>query len=79
MALGLPIISTNVGGVPFLINDGVTGLLVNPNDSVQMSKKINKLISGEIDVTQIIKNAREKVSYYDKHIISKQWHEVIEA
>ena len=62
MALGLPIVSTNVGGIPYLIDDGVTGLLINPSDSDQMAEKINELISGKIDGHQILKNAREEVS-----------------
>src|SRR5690606_2235082 len=32
MALGLPIVSTNVGGIPFLIENGHEGILVNPDD-----------------------------------------------
>jgi len=77
MALGLPIVSTNVGGVPYLIDDNVTGLLVEAKKSEQMVEKINKLISGKIDGYQIVKNAREAVSHYDKNEIIKQWCQTI--
>ena len=30
MALGIPVVSTNVGGLPFLITDKVDGVLVEP-------------------------------------------------
>jgi glycosyltransferase involved in cell wall biosynthesis len=33
MAAGLPVVSTAVGGVPELVQEGVTGLLVPPNDA----------------------------------------------
>jgi glycosyltransferase involved in cell wall biosynthesis len=33
MALGLPVVATEVGGMPEIVRDGVTGLLVPPNDS----------------------------------------------
>ena len=77
MALGLPIVSTNVGGVPYLIDDKVTGLLVEAKKSEQMVEKINELISGKIDGYQIARNAREAVSYYDKNEIIKQWCQTI--
>ena len=77
MALGLPIVSTNVGGVPYLIDDNVTGLLVEAKKSEQMVEKINELISGKIDGYQIARNAREKVSHYDKNQIIKQWCQTI--
>lgn len=78
MALGLPIISTNVGGIPYLIDDGVTGLLIDPNDSDQMAGKINELISGKIDGYQITRNARKRVSILDKKRIIKQWYDIID-
>ena len=77
MALGLPIVSTNVGGVPYLIDDNVTGLLVEAKKSEQMVEKINELISGKIDGYQIARNAREAVSHYDKNEIIKQWCQTI--
>jgi len=77
MALGLPIVSTNVGGVSYLIDDNVTGLLVGAKKSEQMVGKINELISGKIDGYQIARNAREKVSHYDKSQIIKQWCQTI--
>ena len=77
MALGLPIVSTNVGGVPYLIDDNVTGLLVEAKRSEQMVEKINELISGKIDGYQIARNAREAVSHYDKNESIKQWCQTI--
>ena len=78
MALGLPIVSTNVGGIPSLIDDGVTGLLIEPNDSDQMAEAINKLISGKIDGYYITKNARDKISIMDKKEVIKQWYDIID-
>jgi len=77
MALGLPIVSTNVGGVPYLIDDNVTGLLVEAKKMEQMVGKINELISGKIDGYKIARNAREVVLHYDKNEIIKQWCQTI--
>lgn len=40
MALGRPCVGTKVGGVPDLIEDGVTGLLVSPDDHKALAKAI---------------------------------------
>jgi glycosyltransferase involved in cell wall biosynthesis len=42
--LKIPIIATNVGGIPELITDNVTGILVPPNNSEVLLKKINELL-----------------------------------
>ena len=78
MALGLPIVSTNVGGVPYLIDDNVTGLLVEAKKSEQMVGKINELISGKIDGDFITRNARQRISIMDKKEIIKKWYDIID-
>jgi len=78
MALGLPIVSTNVGGVPYLIDDNVTGLLVGAKKSEQMVGKINELISGKIDGDFITRNARQRISIMDKKEIIKKWYDIID-
>jgi glycosyltransferase involved in cell wall biosynthesis len=45
MACGLPLIGTNVGGIPDLILHGDTGLLVPPADPNELARAINELIS----------------------------------
>ncbi len=44
MAYGCPIVSTNVGGIPELIQDDVNGLLCLPEDPQCLAEKINLLI-----------------------------------
>ena len=42
--MGLPVISTSVGGVPDLLTDGETGLLVGDNDVDGMEQAIFRLL-----------------------------------
>jgi glycosyltransferase involved in cell wall biosynthesis len=44
MAAGKAIVATRVGGIPVLINDGVEGLLVSPNDSASLGNAIDRLL-----------------------------------
>jgi glycosyltransferase involved in cell wall biosynthesis len=43
MACGVPIVSTNVGGVPYLVEDGRTALLVAPGDPERMAEAVGRL------------------------------------
>ena len=48
-ALGLPVIASAVGGIPEVIDDGVTGLLVQPNDVRALAEALRRVLnnSGE--------------------------------
>ena len=44
LACGLPVVSTDVGGIPFLLQHGVTALLVAPGDAPAMAKAMLTLL-----------------------------------
>jgi glycosyltransferase involved in cell wall biosynthesis len=45
MASGVPVIATNVGGIPEIINHGSTGFLVPPASPEKLAASINSLLS----------------------------------
>ncbi|MHB8485802.1 MAG: glycosyltransferase family 4 protein [Candidatus Acidiferrales bacterium] len=47
MALGRPVVGGDHGGTPEVVRDGVTGLLVNPNDLEALTHCLIKLLQGE--------------------------------
>lgn len=47
MAAGLPVIATSVGGVPEIIEDEVTGLLVPPSNPAALSGAILRLLNNQ--------------------------------
>src|SRR5699024_7524492 len=64
MDAGLPIVSSNVGGLPEVIADGETGLLVNPRDPQALADALRKL-RYDADLAQKFAAAgREKVLGY---------------
>jgi len=73
MALGLPVVSTNVGGLPYLINDNVDGLLVPSQDVDAMVHAIVQLKSDENLANTLIMNARSKVEDFAWGIIKLKW------
>nr|WP_321228490.1 glycosyltransferase family 4 protein [uncultured Psychroserpens sp.] len=77
MALGLPVVSTNVGGMPFLINNSFNGVLVEPNDQDQMVEAIIEILNNDIKRDHIIKNARLKVEQFDWQKVKKRWTDIL--
>jgi glycosyltransferase involved in cell wall biosynthesis len=45
MATGLPVVSTNIGGIPEMIIDNETGFLVQPGDTAAMADAIETVIN----------------------------------
>ncbi|MFN7270510.1 MAG: glycosyltransferase, partial [bacterium] len=45
MASGIPVVTTRVSGIPELVEDGETGLLVEPRDPVALAGAIRRLLA----------------------------------
>ncbi len=57
----IPVVSTRVGGVPEVVLDGETGILVEPGDSEQLAQAILTLIENPALRRQMGKRGREHV------------------
>ncbi len=77
MALGLLIVSTNVGGIPDLIEDGKEGMLVNANDPDQMMSAIVKGIHQPDKSFEMTLRARQRAEQYDWKAVRPKWKNVI--
>ncbi|HOM66397.1 MAG TPA: glycosyltransferase family 4 protein [Ignavibacteriales bacterium] len=56
LACGLAVISTNVGGIPDYITDGINGFLIEPNNKEQLTNKILYVLNNQAEVQKIIDN-----------------------
>lgn len=79
MALGMPIITTNVGGLPYLIKDGKDGYLSNPKNAEAMVKNIDKLLSDSNQSSQISLNCRAKAESWGWCEVKNKWFEILES
>lgn len=61
MAFGLPVVCTRAGGVPEIVDDGVTGLIVEPGDASQLAESISRLLGDRAERQRLGQAAREKV------------------
>jgi len=63
MALGTPCISTKVTGIPEIIRNNITGLLINEKDAVQLATAIERLFNNEDLGIALSKNARDLIEH----------------
>ena len=70
MAAGKAIVASNAGGMSDLIEDGVSGLLVNPEDENRQIQILEKLITDNEMRLTISTNARDSIN--NKTLIKKQ-------
>lgn len=75
MALGLPVISTSVGGIPYLIENKEDGLLVAKNDVEKMVTCVISLIDG--NHKNITINARKKVEKFGWEHLRTDWLKIL--
>lgn len=73
MALGLAVVSVNTGGIPYLVNDGITGLLVAPDDHEQMAEAIARVIHKPAFAAGLCENARRRALDFDEAPVMAKW------
>jgi len=61
MACGVPVVGSNVGGIPSIVKHEKTGLLARPRDSEDLSEKICILLENRNLREHVIENARQMV------------------
>jgi N-acetyl-alpha-D-glucosaminyl L-malate synthase BshA len=62
MACGKPVVASNIGGIPSVIEDGVNGLLVKPGDVDELAGKIIDVLEDEKLAAGLGKNARKTIA-----------------
>ncbi|HMV50604.1 MAG TPA: glycosyltransferase family 4 protein, partial [Blastocatellia bacterium] len=73
MAGGLCIVSTNAGGLPYLLEDGEDALLVPPNDPGAMAAAVRRLLTEAGLAERLSRNARRKAESFDWSAVLPQW------
>lgn len=69
MASGLPVVASNVGGVPSMIDHGVSGILVEPRNHRQLAEAVISLLQNEAERTRLANRAKEVA--LERHLPSR--------
>ena len=73
LACGLCIVSTNVGGIPYLLEDECDALLVPPDNAEAMALAVRKILTMPDLAKHLSQNARKKAERFDWRKIIPQW------
>jgi glycosyltransferase involved in cell wall biosynthesis len=79
MACGLCVVSTNVGGLPDLIEHGVDGMLVPAADATAMADAVCAILSSKELAAQLSRQARAKALKHDWSVILPRWESLIRS
>ena len=60
MGCGKPVIASRLGGLQWVVDDGVTGLLVTPGDPIDLAEKIGQLLDDPLQRQKLGEAGRAK-------------------
>lgn len=76
-AMGLCIVTTNVGELSYLWQDGEDALLVPPNDPDTMADAVRRILTEPGLAERLSRNARRKAEQFDWKAILPQWERLL--
>jgi len=79
MASGLCVVSTNVGGISYLVRAEREALLVSPNDAEGMAEAVRRIIIEPDLSRRLSYNARRKAEQLDWSIILPRWEKLLSS
>lgn len=76
MAAGLPVIASRVGGIPEVVEDGVTGLLVEPQAPKALAEAIRWMVEHPKEREEMGRRGQERAKRFDVKTIAAQLEEI---
>lgn len=70
---GLPVVTTDAGGIPYMVTDGETGLLVRKDDHEAMAACAIRLLEDADLTRKITSQAREECDRYSWAAVRDKW------
>ena len=79
MACGLCVVTTKVGGIPYLLQHERNGLLVAPCDAEQMASAVRRVLAEPALACRLSSEGRQSVEKFDWSLILPQWEQLFKT
>lgn len=73
MASGVPVITTDVGGIPYIVENNKTALFTEVNNPDLMAVQIKRLLNDQQLYVELVKNGLQEVQQYTWTNVKKLW------
>lgn len=77
LCLGLPVVTTNVGGIPFLLEHRKTALLVGDGAVLEMADAVLELTHNSALRDSLVRNGRDCVEEFDWEVVRRKWADLL--
>jgi glycosyltransferase involved in cell wall biosynthesis len=77
-ASGVPIVTTNAGGIPYILEHEKTGLMVEINDHEALAREAMRLLEDNDLAQKLIANGREAVAKFSWEKVRTKWLSIYE-
>lgn len=78
MALGMVIISTNVGGIPYLISNNINGITLEPDNMQDFVKAIKEILENKERGKTLSRNARITAEGFSWSSVRNKWNQLLQ-
>jgi glycosyltransferase involved in cell wall biosynthesis/cellulose synthase/poly-beta-1,6-N-acetylglucosamine synthase-like glycosyltransferase len=72
-ACGVPVVTTDAGGIPFIVEDGVTGLLVRCGDAAGLAASACRYLTDPALVVKVTEAGRRATCAYHSEAVIAAW------
>jgi glycosyltransferase involved in cell wall biosynthesis len=73
LASGIPVITTDVGGIPYMVEDGETALMVKVGDAEGMAHRVRRLLNEPGLFARLVENGKQQVLAYTWSEVKQKW------